>query len=99
MHYRWLLCFLNLFHSPIGRYIMSESWFYLFEGSVNTCFSYFCSTNGQYVKQGKFGAAVLGNHTTREVRMPPCLMYIQVFQIIPVNWFLWGLVLYIKSED
>uniref|UniRef100_A0A1D5R3B5 peptidylprolyl isomerase n=1 Tax=Macaca mulatta TaxID=9544 RepID=A0A1D5R3B5_MACMU len=25
-------------------------------------------TNGQYVKQGKFGAAVLGNHTAREVR-------------------------------
>uniref|UniRef100_A0A8I5ZXY2 peptidylprolyl isomerase n=1 Tax=Rattus norvegicus TaxID=10116 RepID=A0A8I5ZXY2_RAT len=24
--------------------------------------------NGQYAKQGKFGAAVLGNHTTREVR-------------------------------
>ncbi|XP_057576498.1 FK506-binding protein 15 isoform X2 [Hippopotamus amphibius kiboko] len=25
-------------------------------------------TNGQYVKQGKFGAAVLGNHTAREVQ-------------------------------
>lgn len=24
--------------------------------------------NGQYVKQGKLGAAVLGNHTTKEVR-------------------------------
>jgi len=39
-------------------------------------------TNGQYIKQGKFGAAVLGNHTAREVRMPPCLVYIQVSQII-----------------
>lgn len=26
--------------------------------------------NGQYAKQGKFGAAVLGNHTSREVRRP-----------------------------
>ncbi|XP_063289078.1 FK506-binding protein 15 isoform X2 [Pelobates fuscus] len=30
-------------------------------------------TNGQYVKQGKFGAAVLGNHTTKEYRI---LLYI-----------------------
>ncbi|KAK2493502.1 hypothetical protein MC885_002130, partial [Smutsia gigantea] len=30
-------------------------------------------TNGQYVKQGKFGAAVLGNHTAREYRI---LLYI-----------------------
>uniref|UniRef100_A0A4W2FKS5 peptidylprolyl isomerase n=1 Tax=Bos indicus x Bos taurus TaxID=30522 RepID=A0A4W2FKS5_BOBOX len=81
MHYRWLLCFLNLFHSPIGRYIMSESCFYLFEGSVNTCFSYFCSTNGQYVKQGKFGAAVLGNHTTREYSI---LLYISQQQPVTV---------------
>lgn len=73
--------------------------FSLFEGRVNACFSYFCSTNGQYVKQGKFGAAVLGNHTTREVRIPPCLIYIQVTQIIPVNWFLWGLVLYIRELE
>ncbi|XP_060264888.1 FK506-binding protein 15 isoform X15 [Ovis aries] len=29
-------------------------------------------TNGQYVKQGKFGAAVLGNHTTREVCIAKC---------------------------
>lgn len=27
----------------------------------------FCSINGQYVKQGKLGAAALGNHTTKEV--------------------------------
>ncbi|XP_036604051.1 FK506-binding protein 15 isoform X2 [Trichosurus vulpecula] len=30
-------------------------------------------TNGQYVKQGKFGAAVLGNHTAKEYRI---LIYI-----------------------
>ncbi|XP_034509366.1 FK506-binding protein 15-like [Ailuropoda melanoleuca] len=47
-------------------------------------------TNGQYVKQGKFGAAVLGNHAAREVRMPPCLVYIQVSQIMPMSWFLPG---------
>ncbi|XP_036711029.1 FK506-binding protein 15 isoform X5 [Balaenoptera musculus] len=29
-------------------------------------------TNGQYVKQGKFGAAVLGNHTAREVCIAKC---------------------------
>ncbi|KAG8447401.1 hypothetical protein GDO86_014757 [Hymenochirus boettgeri] len=29
--------------------------------------------NGQYVKQGKFGAAVLGNHTTKEYRI---LLYV-----------------------
>lgn len=26
-----------------------------------------CSVNGQYMKQGKLGAAVLGNHTNKEV--------------------------------
>lgn len=26
-----------------------------------------CSVNGQYTKQGKLGAAVLGSHTTKEV--------------------------------
>lgn len=30
---------------------------------------FLCSVNGQYVKQGKLGAAVLGNHSTKEVRM------------------------------
>lgn len=30
-------------------------------------FCLMCSMNGQYVKQGKLGAAVLGNHTTKEV--------------------------------
>lgn len=30
-------------------------------------FSASCSINGQYVKQGKLGAAILGNHATREV--------------------------------
>uniref|UniRef100_A0A452GAS0 peptidylprolyl isomerase n=1 Tax=Capra hircus TaxID=9925 RepID=A0A452GAS0_CAPHI len=50
-------------------------------GNVNTCFSFFCSTNGQYVKQGKFGAAVLGNHTTREYKI---LLYISQQQPVTV---------------
>lgn len=37
--------------------------------------------NGQYVKQGKFGAAVLGNHTTREYRI---LLYISQQQPVTV---------------
>ena len=94
----WRSCSCH-FLAEIDGEEMSESWIYWFEGNVNTCFSFFCSTNGQYVKQGKFGAAVLGNHTTREVSMPPCLMYIQVSQIIPVNWFLWGLGLYIRGLE
>ncbi|XP_068925668.1 FK506-binding protein 15 isoform X2 [Petaurus breviceps papuanus] len=36
-------------------------------------------TNGQYVKQGKFGAAVLGNHTAKEYRI---LIYISQQQPI-----------------
>uniref|UniRef100_A0A8C0X9T0 peptidylprolyl isomerase n=1 Tax=Castor canadensis TaxID=51338 RepID=A0A8C0X9T0_CASCN len=38
-------------------------------------------TNGQYVKQGKFGAAVLGNHTAREYRI---LLYISQQQTVTV---------------
>ncbi|KAM8803338.1 FK506-binding protein 15 [Rhynchonycteris naso] len=38
-------------------------------------------TNGQYVKQGKFGAAVLGNHTAREYRV---LLYISQQQPVTV---------------
>ncbi|XP_033614876.1 FK506-binding protein 15 [Fukomys damarensis] len=38
-------------------------------------------TNGQYVKQGKFGAAVLGNHITREYRI---LLYISQQQPVTV---------------
>ncbi|KAM5328000.1 FK506-binding protein 15 isoform 2-T2 [Glossophaga mutica] len=38
-------------------------------------------TNGQYVKQGKFGAAVLGNHTAREYRI---LLYISQQQPVTV---------------
>ncbi|XP_019822301.2 FK506-binding protein 15 isoform X3 [Bos indicus] len=38
-------------------------------------------TNGQYVKQGKFGAAVLGNHTTREYSI---LLYISQQQPVTV---------------
>ncbi|XP_060264882.1 FK506-binding protein 15 isoform X8 [Ovis aries] len=38
-------------------------------------------TNGQYVKQGKFGAAVLGNHTTREYKI---LLYISQQQPVTV---------------
>lgn len=34
-----------------------------------------CSVNGQYVKQGKLGAAVLGNHSTKEVRMITFLFF------------------------
>ncbi|XP_007642262.1 FK506-binding protein 15 isoform X1 [Cricetulus griseus] len=37
--------------------------------------------NGQYAKQGKFGAAVLGNHTTREYRI---LLYISQQQPVAV---------------
>ncbi|XP_007934956.1 FK506-binding protein 15 [Orycteropus afer afer] len=37
--------------------------------------------NGQYVKQGKFGAAVLGNHTAREYRI---LLYISQQQPVTV---------------
>ncbi|XP_052572945.1 FK506-binding protein 15 isoform X3 [Peromyscus californicus insignis] len=37
--------------------------------------------NGQYAKQGKFGAAVLGNHTTREYRI---LLYISQQQPVTV---------------
>ncbi|XP_048947879.1 FK506-binding protein 15 isoform X2 [Canis lupus dingo] len=37
--------------------------------------------NGQYVKQGKFGAAVLGNHTAREYRI---LLYISQQQSVTV---------------
>ncbi|XP_057894277.1 FK506-binding protein 15 isoform X3 [Melospiza georgiana] len=36
-------------------------------------------TNGQYLKQGKYGAAVVGNHTTREYRI---LLYISQQQQI-----------------
>uniref|UniRef100_A0A672SJQ1 peptidylprolyl isomerase n=1 Tax=Sinocyclocheilus grahami TaxID=75366 RepID=A0A672SJQ1_SINGR len=39
---------------------------------VNTLF-FLCSVNGQYVKQGKLGAAVLGNHTTKEYKI---LLYV-----------------------
>ncbi|XP_003925267.2 FK506-binding protein 15 isoform X1 [Saimiri boliviensis] len=38
-------------------------------------------TNGQYVKQGKFGAAVLGNHSAREYRI---LLYISQQQPVTV---------------
>ncbi|KAF6125166.1 hypothetical protein HJG60_009693 [Phyllostomus discolor] len=38
-------------------------------------------TNGQYVKQGKFGAAVLGNHTAREYKI---LLYISQQQPVTV---------------
>ncbi|XP_029057482.1 FK506-binding protein 15 isoform X2 [Monodon monoceros] len=38
-------------------------------------------TNGQYAKQGKFGAAVLGNHTAREYRI---LLYISQQQPVTV---------------
>lgn len=38
-------------------------------------------TNGQYVKQGKFGAAVLGNHATKEYRI---LLYISQQQPVTV---------------
>ncbi|XP_063116590.1 FK506-binding protein 15 isoform X2 [Cavia porcellus] len=38
-------------------------------------------TNGQYVKQGKFGAAVLGNHIAREYRI---LLYISQQQPVTV---------------
>ncbi|XP_025769322.1 FK506-binding protein 15 [Puma concolor] len=38
-------------------------------------------TNGQYVKQGKFGAAVLGNHAAREYRI---LLYISQQQPVTV---------------
>uniref|UniRef100_A0A452RV38 peptidylprolyl isomerase n=1 Tax=Ursus americanus TaxID=9643 RepID=A0A452RV38_URSAM len=38
-------------------------------------------TNGQYVKQGKFGAAVLGNHAAREYRI---LLYISQQQSVTV---------------
>lgn len=36
---------------------------------------YFCSVNGQYMKQGKLGAAVLGNHTDKEVRVDLALYF------------------------
>lgn len=38
-------------------------------------------TNGQYVKQGKFGAAVLGNHTAKEYKI---LLYISQQQPVTV---------------
>ncbi|XP_037707085.1 FK506-binding protein 15 isoform X2 [Choloepus didactylus] len=38
-------------------------------------------TNGQYVKQGKFGAAVLGNHTAKEYKV---LLYISKQQPVTV---------------
>uniref|UniRef100_A0A452RV48 peptidylprolyl isomerase n=1 Tax=Ursus americanus TaxID=9643 RepID=A0A452RV48_URSAM len=44
-------------------------------GKRQTC------TNGQYVKQGKFGAAVLGNHAAREYRI---LLYISQQQSVTV---------------
>lgn len=80
-------------------YGRKESWFYLVEGSINTCFSCFYSTNGQYVKQGKFGAAVLGNHTAREVRLPPRLMYIHMSQIISEPVFIGTCLMSYISED
>lgn len=40
-----------------------------------------CSINGQYVKQGKLGAAVLANHTTKEVE---ALLSGHLFEIIVV---------------
>uniref|UniRef100_A0A671TDG3 peptidylprolyl isomerase n=1 Tax=Sinocyclocheilus anshuiensis TaxID=1608454 RepID=A0A671TDG3_9TELE len=39
---------------------------------VNTLF-FLCSVNGQYVKQGKLGAAFLGNHSTKEYKI---LLYV-----------------------
>ncbi|TKC37135.1 hypothetical protein EI555_001411 [Monodon monoceros] len=60
-------------------------------------------TNGQYAKQGKFGAAVLGNHTAREVRLPPHLMYIHVSQIISEPVFIgtlqYRILLYISQQQ
>uniref|UniRef100_A0A671YVK0 peptidylprolyl isomerase n=1 Tax=Sparus aurata TaxID=8175 RepID=A0A671YVK0_SPAAU len=37
--------------------------------SLSCRFCPMCSINGQYVKQGKLGAAVLGNHTTKEYKL------------------------------
>lgn len=39
-----------------------------FNNSSQALMFFLYSVNGQYVKQGKVGAAVLGNHTTKEVR-------------------------------
>lgn len=55
------------------RYVISEcrATFYQFNKPFACCrfnvFFCLCSVNGQYMKQGKLGAAVLGNHTNKEV--------------------------------
>ncbi|XP_012576943.1 PREDICTED: FK506-binding protein 15 isoform X1 [Condylura cristata] len=48
---------------------------------VATAVHAYLYTNGQYLKQGKFGAAVLGNHTAREYRI---LLYISQQQPVTV---------------
>ena len=49
------------------------------------------SINGQYVKQGKLGAAALGNHTTKEVR---ALLTGHLFEITGLTLeFLWIILL------
>lgn len=46
-------------------------------------FCLMCSINGQYAKQGKLGAAVLGNHATKEVWG---LLIGHLFEIIGVTF-------------
>ncbi|XP_049986966.1 FK506-binding protein 15 isoform X3 [Alexandromys fortis] len=52
--------------------------------------------NGQYAKQGKFGAAVLGNHTTREYRI---LLYISQQQPVTVATIHLNFELMVRSNN
>lgn len=40
-----------------------------------------CSINGQYVKQSKLGAALLGNHTTKEVGALPVSHLLEIIAV------------------
>ncbi|CAO2587775.1 FK506-binding protein 15, partial [Lemmus lemmus] len=52
--------------------------------------------NGQYAKQGRFGAAVLGNHTTREYRI---LLYISQQQPVAVATIHLNFELMVRSNN
>ncbi|XP_064892151.1 FK506-binding protein 15 isoform X3 [Columba livia] len=53
-------------------------------------------TNGQYVKQGKYGAAVVGNHTTKEYRI---ILYISQQQQIATARIHPGFVLTVQPNN
>ncbi|XP_077691654.1 FK506-binding protein 15 isoform X6 [Eretmochelys imbricata] len=63
---------------------------------VATAVHAFRYTNGQYVKQGKYGAAVVGNHATKEYKI---LLYINQQQQVTVARIHPGFVLTVQPNN